>query len=94
MDKHSRSPVTTWLDLLVLEALVGKMLWKPLMGCITSPRIHGWKTVVEALYNMWVDLLVLEALAGTNALEALEGLDGAQSNDGFGDVRPGGGITV
>ena len=29
---------------------------------------------------MWVELLVLEALVGTNALEALEG---DQSDDGF-----------
>jgi len=38
------------------------------------------------MYNLWVELLVLEALVGTNALEALEGLDGDQSDDGFGHV--------
>jgi len=27
-----RSPVTTWVELLFLEALVEKMLWKPLVG--------------------------------------------------------------
>ena len=32
---------------------------------------------------MWVELLVLEALDRRNALEALEGLDGDQSDDGF-----------
>jgi len=31
----------------------------------------------------WVELLVLEALVGINALEALEGFDGDQSDDGF-----------
>jgi len=43
---------------------------------------------------MWVELLVLESLVGTNALEALEGLDGDQFVDGFDDVWPGGGIIV
>jgi len=32
---------------------------------------------------MWVELLVLEALVGVNTLEALEGLDRDQSDDGF-----------
>ena len=32
---------------------------------------------------MWVGLLVLEALVGTNALEALKGLDGGKPDDGF-----------
>lgn len=31
-DKCSGSPVTTWVESLVLEALVGKMTWKPLVG--------------------------------------------------------------
>jgi len=32
---------------------------------------------------LYVELLVLEALVGTNALEALEVLDGDQSEDDF-----------
>jgi len=43
LDKHSRSPVTAWVELLVLEALVGKTLWNPLVGWVTSPRSLGWK---------------------------------------------------
>ena len=35
------------------------------------------------LRQLWAELLVLEALVRTNALEALEGLDGDQSDDGF-----------
>ena len=34
------------------------------------------------------------SLGWTNTLEALEGLDGDQSNDGFVDVRSSGGITI
>jgi len=32
LEKHSGSPVTVWVELLVLEALVGQMLWNPLVG--------------------------------------------------------------
>ena len=35
------------------------------------------------LVTNWVQLLVLEAIVGTNALKALEGLDGDQFDDDF-----------
>ena len=40
-------------------------------------------TALESRQQLWVELLVLEALVGTNTLEALEGLDVVQSDDGF-----------
>jgi len=33
LDKRSGSPVTTWVELLVLEALVGQTLWKLKNSC-------------------------------------------------------------
>lgn len=32
LNKFSGSPVTTWIELLVLEALVRQTIWKPLVG--------------------------------------------------------------
>jgi len=69
LDKCSRSPITTWVELLVLEALVGKMLWKPLVGRVNSSRRYGWTNALEFKQELCVDMLVLEALVGTNTLE-------------------------
>ena len=64
MNKCSGSPVTALVELLVLEALVGQMLWKPLAGWVTGLGSLGWTNSLEALYKLWVEILVLEALIG------------------------------
>ena len=62
LDKHSRSPVTAWVELLVMEPLAGKMLQSP-----------WWVEllVLEALVGQTLQSLlpVLEALVGTKTLE-------------------------
>jgi len=66
LDNFSRSTITTWVELLVLESLVGKMLWNPcnILVLVTSPGSLGWKNTLEAHQELWVGLLVLEALVG------------------------------
>lgn len=69
MEKLSRIPIKARIKLVVLEALVGKILYRPLMGCITNPRSPGWTNTLEAQTRLWLELLVLEALVGTNDLD-------------------------
>ena len=82
LDKRSGSLVTTSVVLLVLEVLVGKILWNPLVGWVTSLGSLSWTNTLESRRQVWVELLVLEALVGTNNLKALEGLDWDQFDDG------------
>jgi len=80
LENFSRSLGTTWVELLVVEALV-RNTFDPFMSLLTSPRSLGWKNSLKLCNKLWVELLVLE-LSSNKCYRAMENIGINRSSDG------------